>query len=69
MPDLPPKDPRDIGPKAVVKQNSVGLPEWLWERLDEIGKSTGYSRSELFREVMKSWVDEVDAKQPRKGAK
>lgn len=62
VPTLPPKDPRDIGPKSELKQLSVSLPIWLWERLDEIGKGSGYGRNEMFREVMKQFADEQDAK-------
>ncbi len=66
---LPPKDPRDIGPEAVVKQSSIGLPVWLWKRIEEVMKAEGYERNELFREVLRQFVDEHAAKQPKKVSK
>lgn len=69
VPTLQPKDPRDIGPTGVVKQSSIGLPTWLWKRLAEICEAEGYERNEIFREVMRQFIDEHDAKQPRKSAK
>lgn len=69
MPTLPPKDPRDIGPEAALKQFSISLPAWLWKRLDSIGEAEGYTRNELFREIMRQWVDEFDTKPARKSAK
>ena len=66
MPELPPKDPRDIGPEGKVKQKSIGLPQWLWARLEELGDVRGYSPSEIVRLLAKQWVDEQDAKAPAK---
>lgn len=62
VPTLPIKDPRDIGPEANVKQYSIGLPGWLWKELDALGETTGYTRNELFREVMRQFIDETNAK-------
>lgn len=61
VPTLPPKDPRDIGPKAKMKQNSVNLPLWLWERLDEIAEQNGYTRNEAINALLRQFVDERDA--------
>lgn len=69
VPKLPPKDPRDIGPEAIVKQSSIGLPQWLWKRLDEISEATGYTRNEIFREAMRAWVDEQEVAPARKSSK
>ncbi len=66
MPSLPPKDPRD----KEKEQFSVNIPKWVVKRLDEIAESEGYTRVEIVREVMKSFVVEWDEKHAvRKGAK
>lgn len=61
MPKLPAKDPRDIGPGAKPSQKSVNLPAWQWKRIDEICEAQGYSMTEFFREIVRSFVDEYDA--------
>lgn len=61
LPTLPPKDPRDIGPTGKVKQSSVGLPVWQWERINEICEAEAYAVSELMREIVRSFIDEYDA--------
>lgn len=58
MPTLPPKDPRDRD----KEQFSVNLPKWIIQRIDEIGESQDYARSELIREVLRSFVVEWDEK-------
>lgn len=68
MPKLPARDPRDVGPKAAAKQFTVTLPEWLVEKLDEIGKAERYTRNEVVREVMRQFADEWDAAQAGKRA-
>lgn len=54
MPRLPRRDPRD----KEQRQFSVKLPTWLIERLDEIGQAEAYSRNELIREALRSFVAE-----------
>ncbi len=58
MAKLPPKDPRDIGPQGKVKQRSVGLPIWMWKAIDETCERDGYTGSELFRVVLKQFIDD-----------
>ncbi len=69
MPTLPPKDPRDIGPEAKVVQSSIGLPVWIWKKIDDVVEKEGYSRNEVFREVMRQFFDEREGKAPRKTSK
>lgn len=69
MATLPPKDPRDIGPDATIKQSSIGLPSWLWKRLEEVMRVEGYERNEMLREVLRQFVDEHAARQSSKKTK
>jgi hypothetical protein len=56
---IPPKDPRDVGAKS--KQLSISLLEWMWKRVDEVAEAEGYTRNELMREVVRSFVNEWDS--------
>ncbi len=54
MPKLPKRDPRDKD----QRQFSVKLPVWLIDRLDEVADAEAYSRNEVIREALRSFVEE-----------
>lgn len=60
MAQLPDRDPRDVGPKSAAKQFTVTLPEWMYDRVEAIAKTKGYTRNEFVREACRQLVDEID---------
>jgi hypothetical protein len=68
VPIIPDRDPRDVGPKSAAKQFTVTLPQWMYERVEAIAKSKGYTRNEFVREACRQLVDEMDGVRAEKKA-
>lgn len=55
-----------IPPKSPITSTSVRLPRQLLERLDDMARETGRSRSDVLRHVVEHALADAAAKSPKR---